>query len=122
MVPAERPRSMGKLFIRVTLEAGNMGPGKAQLLELIDQTGSIRAAARVMKVSYRRAWLLLQETEALFGAPVLERHTGGKGGGGTGLTKLGRAIVKHYRAIEAKAAKAVAGELAALERLEKGSA
>ncbi len=65
---------MGKLFIRVTLKAGNMGPGKAQLLELIDEAGSIRAAARTMKVSYRRAWLLLQETEALFGAPVLERH------------------------------------------------
>jgi molybdate transport system regulatory protein len=112
--------SMTDLFIRIFIsDAGAMGPGKARLLELIDQTGSIRAAAKAMNVSYRRAWLLLKETETIFGAPVLDRQTGGRGGGGTALTRLGRDVVTHYRAVERKAAEAVAPELAALHRLKK---
>jgi molybdate transport system regulatory protein len=110
---------MTKLFLRLPLGRGMMGPGKAQLLELIAQTGSIRAAAAAMKLSYRRAWLLLQETEQLFGAPVLERQTGGKRGGGAALTRLGSAIVKHYRAAEARAGRAVSADLSALKKLAK---
>lgn len=110
---------MTNVFLRLPLGRGTMGPGKAQLLQLIAQTGSIRAAAVAMKMSYRRAWLLLQETEHMFGAPVLERQTGGKRGGGAVLTRLGHAIVKHYRAAEARAARAVSADLAALKKLTK---
>jgi molybdate transport system regulatory protein len=111
---------MAGLFIRVSIDdAGAMGPGKARLMELIQETGSIRAAAKAMKVSYRRAWMLLRETEDIFGAPVLERQTGGKGGGGTALTRRGQKIVAHYRAIERKAADAVSAEVAALNRLKE---
>ena len=112
---------MTSLFIRVPIkDAGAFGPGKARLLELVDETGSIRAAALAMKVSYRRAWLLLQDTEKTFGAPVTQRRTGGARGGGASLNRLGKDIVKHYRAIESKAAKAVQRELAALNRLKRG--
>jgi molybdate transport system regulatory protein len=69
---------MAGLFLRLPIgDTGNLGPGKARLLELIEETGSIRAAASKMKVSYRRAWLLLQDIERIFGGKVLERHTGG---------------------------------------------
>jgi len=69
---------MGGLFLRLPIgESGNLGPGKARLLELIEETGSIRAAAAKMRLSYRRAWLLLQDLEKIFGGAVLERRTGG---------------------------------------------
>ncbi len=64
-----------------------------KLLELIDETGSIRKAAVPMKMSYRRAWLLLQALEEAFGAPLVATATGGKAGGGARLTPLGRAVV-----------------------------
>lgn len=108
-----------QLFLRLPVGDGVMGPGKARLLELVQETGSIRAAAVAMKLSYRRAWLLLQETERTFGGPVLERRTGGKSGGGAALTRLGRGIVKHYRAAEAHAGRAVRSDLAALKKLAK---
>jgi molybdate transport system regulatory protein len=110
---------MAKLFLRLPVGEGAFGPGKARLLELVEQTGSIRAAAGAMKLSYRRAWLLLAETERLFGAPVLERRTGGKSGGGAALTRLGRDVVKHYRAAEKHAGRAVHADIAALAKLAK---
>ena len=68
---------MAGLFLRLPIgDSGNVGPGKARLLELIDETGSIRSAAAKMKLSYRRAWLLLQDLERVFGGPVLERQIG----------------------------------------------
>jgi molybdate transport system regulatory protein len=111
--------AMANLFLRLPVGGGMIGPGKAELMEWIARTGSIRAAAAAMKLSYRRAWLLVQETEDLFGAPVLERHTGGKRGGGAALTPLGRAIVKHYRAAEGRAARAIRADVAALKKLRK---
>ena len=74
---------MEKLFIRIPItDSAPVGPGKTQLLELVAETGSIRAAAIKMGLSYRRAWMLLAEMEKSFGAPVLARQTGGKRGGG----------------------------------------
>lgn len=110
---------MTRLFIRVPIGDGAFGPGKARLLELIEEKGSIRAAASAMKVSYRRAWLMLKDTETVFGAPVLETRRGGAHGGGTALNRLGRGIVRHYRALESHAALATRGDLAALEKLKK---
>ena len=110
---------MATLFLRIPIgDAGNLGPGKARLLELIEETGSIRAAASKMKLSYRRAWLLLQDIERIFGGQVLERRTGGKSGGGAALNQRGRDIVKHFRSAEKRTARAIKAELDALNSLK----
>jgi len=112
---------MTRLTIRIDLsEDTAFGPGKARLLELINDTGSIRRAAAAMGMSYRHAWLLLQDIETVIGAPPLETRTGGAKGGGASLTKRGRAVLERYRAIELRAARAVASELQALTRLAAG--
>jgi molybdate transport system regulatory protein len=94
-----------------------VGPGKIDLLAAIAATGSITAAARQMGMSYRRAWLLVDTMNRCFKRPVVEAEVGGKLGGGTRLTALGSEVVHHYRRIEARAAKAGAADIAALNRL-----
>lgn len=113
---------MTYLSIRVDLDEGAFGPGKAQLLELVAREGSIRAAAAAMKMSYRRAWLLLQSIEDTFGAPAVVTATGGQGGGGATLSALGRALIVRYRAVERRAARATASDVAAMKRLASSSA
>ncbi|HWA30269.1 MAG TPA: LysR family transcriptional regulator [Rhizomicrobium sp.] len=109
---------MTRLTIRIDFsEDAAFGPGKALLLELLDGTGSIRGAAARMDMSYRRAWLLLRDIETVMGAKVAEAATGGAKGGGTRLNRLGRQVLAHYRAVEARAAKAAAKELRALARM-----
>jgi molybdate transport system regulatory protein len=109
---------MARLTIRIDLgDETAFGPGKARLLELIAQQGSIRGAATAMGMSYRRAWLLLQDIEAAMGAPVIAAETGGVKGGGTTLTELGRAVVAQYRTIEERASRSVDAELRALSAL-----
>jgi molybdate transport system regulatory protein len=83
-----------------------IGPGKADLLEAIDETGSISAAARKMGMSFRRAWALVRIMNAAFAAPLVVAETGGPHGGGAALTPEGRAILKEYRAAEEAAMKA----------------
>lgn len=79
----------------------SIGPGKIGLLEGIERSGSLSAAARALRMSYRRAWLLLHNTNAGFQEPVVELSVGGKDGGGTRLTDFGRRLVADYRAFEA---------------------
>lgn len=111
----ERP---ARLSLRIFIGAdGRLGPGKIDLLEAIDAHGSIRKAAAALDMSYRRAWLLVQATEDIFSRPVLATAVGGTDGGGARLTEAGRRIVAAYRAVERKAAKAAAGELAVLDAL-----
>jgi molybdate transport system regulatory protein len=90
----------------------SLGPGKIGLLEGIERTGSLSAAARALGMSYRRAWLLLHSTNEGFSEPVVELSVGGKDGGGTRLTDFGRRLVADYRrfedAVEALAGKAFA--------------
>ncbi len=94
-----------------------VGPGKVDLLEAIADSGSITAAARALGMSYRRAWLLVDTMNRCFREPVVTAEAGGAQGGGTALTPLGKAVVAHYRAAEAKAAKAAGKEIGALEAL-----
>ena len=111
---------MARITIRIDLgEAAAIGPGKAKLLEEIAEHGSIRGAAAAMGMSYRRAWLLVQELEAIMGAPVISTSTGGAKGGGARLTKLGASVLKHYRAIERDAHRSAERELDALASLAK---
>lgn len=91
-----------------------LGPGKVRLLELIAETGSISAAARRMKMSYRRAWLLTEEVNGLFASPLVSSSAGGTGGGGARLTELGAKVVAAYRAIEAEAMDLVDAKLGGL--------
>ena len=84
---------MMRLTIRVDFPAGGaFGPGKARLLELIDELKSIRRAAAAMDMSYRQAWLLVQGAEEIFGGPIVETAIGGAHGGGSKLTALGREL------------------------------
>ncbi len=94
-----------------------IGPGKADLLAAIERTGSISAAARQMGMSYRRAWLLVEAMNSAFRQPLVETLTGGEGGGGARVTKLGEEVLRRYRAMESRAARSVAPELKQLSRL-----
>lgn len=84
-----------------------MGPGKAQLIALIDSTGSISAAAREIGMSYRRAWQLVDALNASFKEPVVVTAIGGKRGGGAVVTEFGRALVAQFRVMEDKASAAI---------------
>lgn len=90
------------------------GPGKIALLESIEQTGSISAAAREHGMSYRRAWLLADEMNRCFDEPVVVTATGGRAGGGAALTDLGREIAELYRQAEDAAERACAAQVAAI--------
>jgi len=107
---------MANLSIRIDLPPmGALGPGKARLLELIEETGSISAAGRALNMSYRRAWLLVDALNGIFKEPVVTTMLGGKAGGGAQLTPFGRDVLRHYRKLETKAATACKAHLAALD-------
>jgi molybdate transport system regulatory protein len=97
-----------RLFIRCIEGEVRLGPGKIELLELIDAHGSISEAARMMDMSYRRAWLLVAELNQSFRQQVTTARTGGKGGGHAVLTEFGHELIQLYRKIERDAAKAAA--------------
>jgi molybdate transport system regulatory protein len=112
-----------RLTLRVDFSDGlRLGPGKARLLELIEQHGSISAAGRGMGMSYRRAWLLIDSLNRGFKEPLVTTRPGGRGGGGAELSSFGRMVVETYRAMESEAAAAVRTRLHGLEqvRAEKG--
>lgn len=93
-----------------------VGPGKVDLLEAIEATGSISAAARSLGMSYRRAWLLVDTMNRCFRSPVVDAEAGGKRGGGARLTRLGAEVIQRYRRIERDAARAAAVDIRALMR------
>ncbi|MFF9551274.1 winged helix-turn-helix domain-containing protein [Methylobacterium fujisawaense] len=100
---------MARLSIRIDLAPGiRIGPGKVQLLEMIAEHGSISAAGRALGMSYRRAWMLVEEMNKGFDQSVVEAQIGGKAGGGARLSSLGADLVAHYRAIERAADRAAA--------------
>ena len=105
------------LVLRV-LAAGApaLGPGKAELVELIDDTGSISAAARAMSMSYRRAWLLVEALNASFVQSLVLTEVGGKRGGGAIVTEYGRGVVAEYRTMQIKASAAVVADLKTFSR------
>jgi molybdate transport system regulatory protein len=106
------------LSIRIDLASGDrIGPGKIALLEAIRSTGSISAAARSLGMSYRRAWLLVEEVNHALRAPAVTAETGGPGGGGAVITPIGEKVVDLYRAIESNARAAAGGEFRAIGKL-----
>lgn len=108
----------GQPIVRLKIsfaEDARLGPGKMDLLEAVARTGSISAAGRDLGMSYRRAWLLLDSVNTMFGQPAIETSAGGVHGGGARLTDFGQRLLAAYRSVEAEtakmAAKAFAGVL-----------
>lgn len=109
-----------RLRMRIVFgEAEMIGPGKAELLERIERTGSIAAAGREMKMSYKRAWTLIETLNHMFRDPVVESARGGPGVGGAQLTATGREVLRLYREFEAEAERAGLSHVTALQSLMK---
>lgn len=105
-----------RLWIKVDLGEGRqLGPGKIALLKAIAQESSIAAAARSLSMSYRRAWLLVDEMNRDLGAPVVETRIGGRGG--ARLTDLGSSLVEAFDALSNAAANGAAPALRVLDSL-----
>lgn len=91
---------MTKLIVRIDLgEHGKLGPGKLMLLQKIDELGSISAAGREMKMSYRQAWGLIHQLNGAFREPVVRSQAGGEMGGGARLTEFGKLLLMHCNAM-----------------------
>lgn len=105
------------LTLRVLgVRAPAMGPGKAELISRIGETGSISAAARAMGMSYRRAWQLVRALNHDFREPVIATATGGMRGGGARVTAFGEGLLRQFRTMETKASAAIAADLRRFER------
>ena len=100
------------LKIRINHE-GNiaLGPGKIELLQHIVQHGSISAAAKQMRMSYRRAWELVDMMNRCFDRPVVVSVAGGSHGGGARVTEFGQSLMLAYEEILRKSTQAAADEL-----------
>ncbi|MDZ7874701.1 MAG: LysR family transcriptional regulator [Rhizobium sp.] len=108
-----------RLSLRIDLSNGaRLGPGKAQLLLLIEEHGSIRAAGAAMGMSYRRAWLLADEINRMFKEPSIFTRHGGRSGGGAGLTPFGESLIGACRRMDAESRKALQTDLAWLESMQ----
>lgn len=108
---------VGPLKLKAQLLCGDqlaMGPGKADLLEAIDREGSISAAGRLLGMSYRRTWLLVDEMNRCWTERLVEATAGGGSGRGAKLTDAGRDVLRRYRALEARLAGVVDADLVAL--------
>jgi len=122
---APRPRSrrrgpIARFRLRVTTgDTIAIGPGKIDLLEAIAETQSITAAAKSIGMSYRRAWMLVDQINATLRQPAVASAKGGEHGGGSRLTAVGEDLIVRYRRIEACAAEACADDMAALLELVK---
>lgn len=102
---ARHPQSGYRVGGRIWLEKDGelyMGWGRAMLLERIDELGSIAAAARSMKLGYRNAWLWIESANRLAPSPLVEKTSGGVGGGYARLTEEGRKVVEEYKKLRAK--------------------
>ena len=112
----------GLSHLRVTLsETAYLGPGRADLLELIGSTGSISAAGKAMGMSYKRAWGLVQALNEGFGFPLVESSRGGAAQGGAQLTEAGRAVLNHYRQMQQRTRAGIAEDVAALRAMLEGA-
>jgi len=104
--------------LRIVLEPDiAIGPGKADILQGIKDTGSIAAAGRRMGMSYKRAWYLVESMNKCFAAPLVAASKGGRSGGGARLTELGENVLSCYRQMEALAGAAIEPEMKKLRRV-----
>jgi molybdate transport system regulatory protein len=114
--------SSSRIQIRLLLTAPiNLGPGKVRLLRAISETGSISGAARQLKISYRRAWNMVDTLNQGFPTMLVEANAGGSRGGGARLTALGRTVLDEYEALVARAEAAIAGQSDTLLNLTRSA-
>lgn len=107
-----------RLRIRIVFgDDAMLGPGKADLLERIRETGSIAAAGRSMSMSYKRAWMLVDTMNAAFQEPLVASSRGGAKGGGAYLTETGQTVLAQYRALEVAMSEAGNAQISALQAL-----
>ena len=112
-----KPVKLGLSHLRITLsDSFYVGPGRADLMELIAETGSISDAAKRMGMSYKRAWGLVQVLNDGFGAPLVEASRGGNMQGAS-LTEAGREVLERYRGMQEATRKAIARDVEALSAL-----
>jgi molybdate transport system regulatory protein len=105
-----------RLTVRVDFGSGRaLGPGKIRLLEAIGKTGSISRAGRSLGMSYRRAWVLVDDLNRCFRDGVVTTQPGGAQGGGATLTPFGLKLIGKYRSIEGAATAAAKRQLRDLE-------
>lgn len=103
--PAKKPTALLRAQLRIMLgEEIAFGPGKADVLEAIRETGSISAAGKKLGMSYRRTWLLVDTMNRCFQQSLVDTAKGGAQGGGTQLTELGTQVLEQYRALQAEVA------------------
>ena len=100
---------MPTALLKIDFDGHRLGAGKVRLLELVAETGSISKAAKAMDMSYRRAWLLVDELNTMFGKPVVETLAGGAGGGGARVTEFGLELMQTFRTLEASVQSEVLG-------------
>jgi molybdate transport system regulatory protein len=115
---------MGGVRLTLRVDFGTdraIGPGKVLLLEAIRDTGSISQAGRSLGMSYRRAWLLVDDMNRCFREPVVTAQPGGSQGGGAALTAFGEKVVLRYRTIETQATAATKPQLHDLEAAVRAS-
>src|SRR5262245_40422835 len=106
-----RNKAIGLSHLRITLTDGfYIGPGRADLMELIAGTGSISEAAKGMGMSYKRAWGLVQALNEGFGTPLIEASRGGKEQGAS-LTEAGREVLERYRGMQDATRRAIARDV-----------
>jgi molybdate transport system regulatory protein len=116
--PRRQAETIGLSHLRVSFGgAFYLGPGRADLMELIAATGSIAAAGKRMGMSYKRAWSLVQALNEGFGAPLIAASRGGAGQGGATLTDAGREVLRRYRLMQAATRTAIAADVAAVSAL-----
>lgn len=89
--------------LRIVREDKLFGPGVAQLLEGVEELGSLRRSAARMEMSYNKAWSVVHGCEEALGFALLERRIGGAGGGGAVLTERGKELLARYRAFSQRA-------------------
>jgi molybdate transport system regulatory protein len=115
--------SSSNIKIRIPCgELSAMGPGKADLLDAIESSGSISAAARNLGMSYKRAWDLVDTMNRCFSQPLVSTATGGSHGGGAQVTEFGHMVLRRYRALIVKAEQSVTDELQELVTMLASSA
>lgn len=115
---AKADAAVAHLTIRVDFGAfGFLGPGKIALMELVAKHGSIAAAGKEMGMSYRRAWLLVDELNKLLAQPVVAKWQGGRSRGGASLTLFGERLIEIYDTMVGRAHEANADLLAEFERI-----
>jgi len=112
--------SKPEMRFRLRVTAGDaiaIGPGKIALIEAIAKTGSITSAAKSLDMSYRRAWLLLDDLNRSLKKPAVDSAKGGRDGGGSQVTEAGMQLITLYREIEVTAARACRTEVSRLLRM-----